>query len=92
MADRYWVEEAELSPELRERHAELMSSPMSQWPADLKGFVTSLPVDCGQALADRVGAWLYGGHAEAGCPREPDDADAGTPFCPDHRVDYVRPT
>lgn len=61
MPDRYRVEEVGLPAELRAEHAKLMDTPMSEWPPDLRVFVTSLsPVNCGQVLANRVGAWLYG--------------------------------
>jgi hypothetical protein len=59
MPDLQRVEDAALPPGLRAEHAKLMSSPMWSWPADLTGFVSSLPPANRQVLADRVGAWLY---------------------------------
>jgi hypothetical protein len=52
----------DLGGELLARHDELMSSDVGSWPPDLRMFVQIGPaLHCGQALADRVAAWLAEG-------------------------------
>lgn len=56
---RSFVQREDLPADLICRHDELMDMRMKDWPEDLHLFLASgPPVTCGQALADRVGAWL----------------------------------